>query len=307
MKYGQNGAVRLPRPIGPGATLGLVSPASAIPDSDLDAGIAALEAIGFRTKLMPNARKRHFDFAGTDAERASDLQSAFADPEVDGVLCTRGGYGCARLLPFLNLDTLAESEKPFLGFSDITTLHLAMNRRGRVTFHAPMVWTLGKPRPGWVFESFVGALAGDFSISEGAPKGIPVIAGTASGPVGGGCLTLLADSLGTSDPFCGSEQIVLIEDVGEQPHRVDAQLTHLQNAGAFEGVRGFVIGEFTGTDEKRREHDADWRSIVRERLEPLGAPMVFDYPFGHIDAMLTLPLGVEGTLDADAGILRYLP
>jgi muramoyltetrapeptide carboxypeptidase len=296
--------VQLPRPIGPGATLGIVSPASAIRHEDLEAGIAALEAIGFRTKLMPNAAGRSLGFSGTDCERAADLHLAFRDPAVDGVLCSRGGYGAARLLPYLDFDELAASGKPFLGFSDITTLHLAFNRRGRVTFHSPMVSTFAKPRPRWVVDSFVQALGGDFSPPSEAPHGKCLTSGVASGEVSGGCLTLLADSLGTREAFSGRDKILLLEDVGEKPYRVDAHLTHLLNAGALDGVRGFVIGEFTGSDALGDGEEADWRGIVRERL-PAGVPVVTDYPFGHVDAMLTLPLGLAATLDAERGTLRY--
>ncbi|AIE86144.1 S66 peptidase family protein [Fimbriimonas ginsengisoli] len=295
----------LPRPIAPGATLGLVSPASPLPDGELEAGRAAVEAMGFRTKLMPHACDRHDSYAGTDSDRAADLHRAFDDPQVDGVLCTRGGYGCARLIPYLDLDRLAASDKPFIGFSDITTLHLALNRRGRVTLHGPMIYTFAKPRAEWVSTSFIEALAGRFKTPLEAPSGVTVRPGVARGELSGGCLTLLADSLGNRDAFVGRGKLVVLEDVGEQPHRVDAQLTHLLNAGAFDGVAGFVVGEFTETDEKRRDIDLDWRTIVRERLDPLGVPMIFNYPIGHIDAMLTLPLGHPATLDANAGALSY--
>lgn len=286
-------------------TLGLVSPASSIEAETVNAGEAFLKGLGFRLKRFPNILATHRHMAGPDEARAADLQAAFDDEEVDAVLCTRGGYGCARLLRLLDLDRMARSAKPFLGFSDITTLHLSLNRRGLPTLHAPMVTTFAKERAPWVADSFVRALAGDFALPKEAPRGQTIVGGTEEGIVTGGCLTLLTDSLGTPDAFCARGKIVLLEDVGEKPHRIDAMLTHLLNAGVLDGVAGFVVGEMTDTDEKGDPEDADWRTIVRERLEPLGVPMVFEYPFGHIDAMLTLPLGRQAKLDADAGTLTY--
>ena len=290
----------------PGATLGIVSPASPVPPEILAKGLARLHELGFRTKVMPHAAGSWRHFSGTDAQRAADISLAFEDEEVDAVLCSRGGYGSARLLPLLDLNRVASTGKPFLGFSDVTSLHLALNHRGLPTLHAPMVYTLASERPKWVTDSLVNALGGDYRVPGEAPAGTSVVGGRARGIVTGGCLTLLADSLGTPEALVGKGKLVLIEDVGEQPHRVDASLTHLLNSGALDGVAGFVIGELTDTDSKSRPEDSDWRSILTERLEPLGVPIIFDYPFGHIGAMLTLPLGVEALLDADQGTLTYL-
>lgn len=276
-------------------TLGIVAPASAIDDADLDRGIEALHEMGFQTRLLPHVLERNGHLAGTDAERAADLHEAFADPAIDAVLCARGGYGVSRILRYLDLDGIAEIGKPFLGYSDVTVLHTALNRRGLVTYHAPMVVSFAQSRPDWVRESFIAALKGEDPIPPDAPGGEIVIPGSATGPVGGGCLSLLADSLGTHEAFDGADQIVLLEDIGENTHRIDALLTHLLNAGALQNAKAFVVGEMTDTP--------DWQPIVEERLAPLGKPLIVRYPFGHIDAMLTLPLGRTATLEE--GRLRY--
>ncbi|MGV3614873.1 MAG: S66 peptidase family protein [Fimbriimonas sp.] len=294
----------LPR-ILPGATLGIVSPSSPIPPEDLEKGLAVLDEMGFRTRLMPNALARNGHLAGTDAERVGDLHDAFADPGIDAVLCARGGYGVARLLPMLDLDALAETGKPFLGFSDITALHVALNRRGLPTLHSPMVGSFAKPRPEWVRRSFLAALAGENPIDPEAPAGTTLVEGKARGVVAGGCLSLLADSLGSHEAFDGAGCLVLLEDIGEKPHRVDAKFTHLLNAGAIQNAAGFIVGEMTNSDALADPEDHPWLAIVRERLAPLKKPTIVGYPFGHLDAMLTLPLGVMATLDADAGTLSY--
>lgn len=245
--------------------------------------------------------------AGSDTYRAQDLQEAFDDPEVACVFCTRGGYGCARLLPYLDLDRMAASGKMFVGFSDITTLHLALNRRGLPTVHGPMALSLSVEREGWVHESLRRVLRGDCSIPEGASRGACLKPGRAEGVVTGGCLCLICDAIGTLDPPDFEGKIVLIEDVDEPPHRVDALFTHLLNAGLLQRAAGLVIGEMTRTDEKADESigGLGWREIVEDRLSGLSIPTVLNFPFGHCKNMLSLPLGIHAELDAAAGTLRY--
>lgn len=265
-------------------------------------GIRILQDAGFKTCLMPHARDEWRYLAGTDEDRAKDLQEAFFNAEFSAIICTRGGYGCSRLLPFLDFNQIATSRKLFVGYSDITTLHLAINQAGLATLHAPMVCCFNSERPEWVAQSWIRALSGDSSRPIEARVGECIVGGRVRGPVIGGCLSLLGDSLGTPNAFKGKDCIVLIEDVHEAAYRVDARLTHLMLAGAFEDVRGIVVGEMTGTDEKS---EIPWREVVRERLEPLGVPMIFNYPFGHVPDPLSLPLGIEAELDADKGTLTY--
>lgn len=297
-----------PAPLLPGDLIEVVSPASPIDPEKVQRATALLEAEGYRVRIAPHAFDRDFYLAGSDADRAEDLGAAFRDPEVKAIICSRGGYGCARLLPHVDLDQMAASGKIFAGFSDITTLHLALNRRGLVTFHAPMMITLSVDRPDWVVKSFLASLKGNGPIPDEAPTGETVVGGTAEGPVTGGCLCLLTDSMATPDPLEMDGRIVLIEDVDENPHRVDAMLTHLLNTGRAHRAAGFVIGEMTRTDEKADPTIGakPWRDIVTDRLAPLGRPMIVNFPFGHAPAMLTLPLGIRARLDADRGSLTYL-
>ena len=297
-----------PRSLVLGDTIALVSPASPIADAKLEPIRQRLEERGYRLRIMPHAIEADGFLAGNDQNRARDLTGAFADPEIAAILCTRGGYGSARLFPYLDLDTLAGQPKLFLGFSDITTLHLALNGRGLPTVHSPMALTLTVPRADWVWESFFATLEGKDPIPESAPLGQTVVGGTAEGIVTGGCLCLLADSIGTPNPLDCEGKIVLIEDVDENPHRIDAMLTHLLNAEIIQQAAGIVIGEMTRTDDRCDEGIGarPWREIVRDRLGNLGIPLVTDLPFGHAPQMLSLPLGIRARLDADAGRLSYL-
>jgi muramoyltetrapeptide carboxypeptidase len=297
-----------PRSLVPGDTIAFVSPASPIAEAKLEPIRLRLEARGYRIRIMPHAIEADGFLAGDDRARAQDLADAFADPDIAAVLCTRGGYGSARLFPYLDLDEMASRPKLFLGFSDITTLHLALNRRGLPTVHSPMALTLTVPRADWVWESFFAALEGQNPIPEVAPAAQTIIGGTAEGIVTGGCLCLLTDSIGTPNALDCDGKIVVIEDVDENPHRIDAMLTHLLNAGLIQRAAGIVIGEMTRTDERCDEGIGarPWRTIVQDRLGSLGIPLVTDLPFGHASQMLSLPLGIRARLDADAGRLSYL-
>jgi muramoyltetrapeptide carboxypeptidase len=285
-----------------------VSPASPTTEESIAAGISLLEKEGYQVTFGKHVYARDGYLAGTDEQRAEDLRTAFDDDAVDAVVCSRGGYGCARLLTYLDLDAIAATTKMFVGFSDVTTLHLALNRRGLVTFHAPMLLSFSVERAGWVYESFTSLLKGEDSVPSGAPRADTLVGGKAEGVVTGGCLCLLTDSIATADSLDCCNKIVLIEDVDEHPHRVDAMLTHLLNAGQIQSAAGIVVGEMSGTDENADPKIGawPWRRIVEDRLAPLNVPTVVNFPIGHMKNMLSLPLGVRVQLDADAGTLRLL-
>ncbi len=298
----------LPAPLNPGDRIEIVSPASALIPEKIERATELLKSQGYEVTLAQHIFDHTEYLAGSDQDRAKDLMDAFLNPDIKAVYCSRGGYGCARLFPYLDLNAMAASAKMFLGFSDITTLHLALNRRGLATYHAPMALTLSRERESWVTESFLGTLKGENPIPENAPGGETIIGGIAEGEVTGGCLCLITDSIGTPDAIDCRGKIILIEDVDENPHRVDAMLTQLLNVGQIQDCAGIVVGEMTGTDERE---DATigkrpWREIVIDRLAPLGKPMILHYPFGHCNQMLTLPMGVPARLNADTGKLNYV-
>lgn len=297
-----------PRALRKGDLVEIVSPASPVSREKIEDGIRLLESQGYRVRLSKHALATDQGFlAGPDEARAEDIQRAFSDPEVAMVYCARGGYGCARLLGMLDFDKMAESCKMFVGFSDITSIHIALNRRGLPTVYGPMALTLSTPREPWVIDSFLGVLRGDSPIPVGATRGEAVTPGVAEGVVTGGCMCLLTDSIATAEPLVAQDKILLLEDVDEAPHRLDAMLTHLINAKIIQGSAGIVVGEMTGTDEKTdaKIGGGTWRDIFVERLGQLGIPMILNFPFGHMKTMLSLPLGIRARLDATAGTLTY--
>jgi len=301
-------AVRKPSPVRPGDRVRIVSPASPLDEATVRQGMRLLEERGYLVDLGPHALLSSGYLAGPDELRARDLQEAFLDPEIKAVFCSRGGYGTSRILPMLDLDAMAASRTLFLGYSDVTVLHLALNRRGLPSVYAPMPITLSSPKEPWVYESLLRAFAGDTRVPDEAPKAECVVPGVAEGIVVGGTLCLLTDAIATPEEMDLEGKIVMIEDVDEYNYRVDAMLTHLLNAGRIQKAAGIVVGEMTRSDSKI-EPSIDgwkWKDVVRDRLAPLGIPMVWDYPFGHNRAMLSVPMGIRARLDAEAGTLEYL-
>ncbi|MBL8087416.1 MAG: LD-carboxypeptidase [Chthonomonas sp.] len=297
-----------PRALKPGDTIAVCSPASAIDEDRLTRGCALIESHGYKTKLSKNIYDSNGYLAGDDQVRAADLMAAFEDPEVSAVMCSRGGYGCARLFPYIDLDKMAASGKMFMGFSDITTLHLALNRRGLVTFHTPMPITLSYDRAPWVHESFFNLLKGDATTPTDAKRAEVLVPGVAEGEVTGGCLCLLCDSIGTPDPLTTQGKILVIEDVDEYPHRIDAMFTHLLNTGILQSCAGIVIGEMTNTNDRYDPTmgGLPWETIIADRVKPLGIPTMTKFPFGHMKTMLSVPLGVRARMDTEAGTLTFL-
>lgn len=296
-----------PSALKPGDTISLVSPASPLTPDQTETGIRLLEEQGYKVKTYPSTYTADGFLAGDDASRAKDLTDAFHDPETQAVYCARGGYGCSRLMPYLDFDKVVATEKMFIGFSDITVLHAALNRRGLPTVHGPMALTLGYEREPWVYESFFATLRGDNPIPATAKTGVTLKDGTAEGELVGGCMILICDLIGTPEQIDMTNKIVLIEDVDEAPHRVDAMLTHLLNSQSLTKAAGIVMGEMTRTDEKpdKMIGAKPWREIVAERLSGLDIPIIIDYPCGHAPQMLTLPLGLRVAMDASRGTMNY--
>ena len=302
--------VNKPPAISPGDRIAVVSPSSSTLPEKIAPGIALLESRGYEVVLGKHAYDTEAFLAGADEDRVADLAEAWFDDSVAGIVFSRGGYGMGRLLPLLDLDRMVAKPKLVVGFSDATALHLALNQRGLATLHAPMLLSFVKERAAWVVDLWFQAMEGSAPVAlpDEAPRGDTVISGTAEGEVTGGCLCLLADSLGTPNAFSARGKIVIIEDVDEHAYRVDAMLTHLVAAGAFDGAAGIVVGEMTRTDEKADPSipTKPWKEVITERLTPLNVPMIIGFPFGHGEHMASLPLGIKARLDADRGELVYL-
>jgi len=298
-----------------GDTLGIIAPASAPPEpKNIDRSIEAVERLGFTPRLGTHARKRWGFLAGSDRDRAADLMKMFADPRVKGILCVRGGYGSARLLSRLDYALIRHNPKVFIGYSDITSLHCAfLAKAGLISFHGPMLSSdfIKSGCPRYTIQSFLRTVMNPSApgdIRQGySGNTIRVLKrGSASGRLVGGNISILCATLGTS--FCPSlrNAILFFEDVDEVPYRFDRMLTQLLNTGRLRKVAGVAIGVNRNCREPKaakREYRQTLEDVLKERLLPLGVPIVAGLPFGHIATNATLPVGLRVTLDANHGDL----
>lgn len=295
--------VRPPR-LAPGARVAVVAPSGPIVEERLQAGLDILRGWDLDPVVTPHVLDRHGELgylAGSDADRAADLQRAWCDPAVDAVLCARGGYGAQRMVDLLDWDAMrAAGPKVLVGFSDVTTLHQAFaTRLGLVTLYGPAAAGADFVKNALAQEHLRATLFAPETVRTLTSRGPALVPGRACGVTLGGCLSLLATDLGTRHARGGARDgLLLIEDVGEQPYRVDRMLTQLLRTGWLDGVRGIVLGSWAGCGP----YD-ELRTVLAERLGGLGVPVVEEFGFGHCEGALTMPFGVAAELDAGAGTL----
>lgn len=292
-----------PRALRPGAMLGVISPASTPKRELVERGLAELEAAGYRTRLGKYAfGGGPLYYAGTLAERLEDMHAAFTDDSVDGIICTRGGWGSAELLPYLDVDLIRSNPKAFIGYSDHSSLHSwFQNEANLTTFYAPMV-AADFARDGGVDQaSWRNTFEGASEWSLGAADGLRVLQpGTGEGRLLGGCISILAEGLGT--PFAPQLQgsVLFLEDIGTRPYQWDRMLLHLRYSGRLEDVRGIVFGDMTqcvGSNEQNLLEQA-----ILYGLRGFEGPVAIGLRCGHVDgANRTLPLGVSVRLDLEDG------
>ncbi|WP_282701259.1 LD-carboxypeptidase [Streptomyces sp. CC219B] len=293
-----------PHRLAPGARVAVVAPSGPVPEERLQAGLDVLRGWDLDPVVAPHVLDRHtaFDYlAGTDADRAADLQHAWCDPSVDAVICARGGYGVQRMTDLLDWDAMrAAGPKVFVGFSDITALHEAFARRlGLATLHGPMAAGIDFLKNARAQEHLKATLFAPESVRTITSGGRALVPGRARGVTLGGCLCLLAAELGT--PYArpsAAGGLLCLEDVGEETYRLDRYLTQLLRSGWLDGIRGVLLGSWQDCDSYDRV-----RTLLLDRLGGLGVPMAEEFGFGHCEGALTIPFGVAAELDAEAGTL----
>ncbi|MGY8785726.1 MAG: S66 peptidase family protein [Pseudomonadales bacterium] len=307
-----------PKRLRPGMSVGLVTPASNVPeDQELHAAMDLVRSLGFSAEPAANLFSRTQYLAGTDQQRADDLNAMFADTDIDAIFCVRGGYGSGRLLRYLDYDMIAANPKVIMGYSDITSILNAIYlRTGLVTFHGPIA---GGNFSNYTYEQYKKVLIEPAQIARiGEPPEFEtrpgvvdwknrlttIVSGVAEGHLVGGNLSLMVTLLGTPFEPQFEGAILFLEDVDEPPYSVDRMLTHLWMAGKLEQVAGIVLGKFT--DDGYDSNTFSMEEVLRDRLEPLGIPTLRGAMIGHIEDKTVVPLGVQARLDADAGALTLL-
>ncbi len=291
-----------------GDTIGIIAPAGTIEQKDvLEQGVATLTRMGFRVRYDARIFQSLRYLAGDDRSRAEELRRYFEDPGIQAIIPLRGGYGCARLIPLLDEGRLRAHCKVFMGFSDMTTLHLYFRRRfGWVTIHGPMATSAPLGSIDAQQERHLLSLWTD-------PNYLPQLSfpeletwspGAAEGKLTGGCLSLLVASLGTPYEMKTEGKILFLEDLGEEPYRLDRMLTQLQLAGKLDSVAGILLGNFHDCDPETGKYSA--AETLRDILIRLEVPILAGFPAGHGPQNWAFPLGIKVRLDADARSVEFL-
>jgi muramoyltetrapeptide carboxypeptidase len=294
--------VILPPALRPGDVVRVIAPSSPFDPEPFERGLEILSTrLGLRPRLRADVAARWRYLAGDDTRRAEEWREAVADPEARAIFCARGGYGAMRLLPGIDPAPLLARPKLLLGFSDVTALHALLNRAGLATVHGPGVTQLPRlPDEALLHleavlrRTALPAGAAPFAFGTGLAGTASIRPGRVSGPLLGGSLTLLSHLAGTPYAPRLDGAILLLEDVGEKPYRLDRYLTHLSLAGALRRVAGVAVGQLTGCDDAH----ARGAEVVREAIQALGVPAIEGLSAGHEDANFALPLGARATLVA---------
>ncbi|MFE7513191.1 LD-carboxypeptidase [Streptomyces sp. NPDC057540] len=285
----------------PGARVAVVAPSGPVPEERLAPGLGILRGWGLEPVVAPHVLDTHPALgylAGDDAARARDLTEAWCDPSVSAVLCARGGFGAQRMVDLVDWAAIrAAGPKAFVGYSDVTALHEALAvRAGFATLHGPMVAAAAFLSDPATRESLRATLfEPETVLTLGRSTGRTLVPGRARGVTLGGCVSLLAADLGTPRVRSSARGgLLLLEDVGEEPYRLDRILTQLLRSGWFDGVAGIGLGSWEECGPYEQV-----RAVLADRLGGLGVPVVEEMGFGHSPTALTLPLGLPAALDAD--------
>ena len=300
------------KPLAPGKTVGLISPSSAVSRTQLENCLSNMEQLGLNYRLGDSVRVKKGFLAGTDEQRLADLHQMFADPGIEGIICIRGGYGSQRLLRKIDYPLIQKNPKVFVGYSDITALHLAIYQQtGLVCFHGPNGDSTFSPFATSAYKQLLFdnnptyAISAEDSLLQEEYQNLAytIHPGKARGELIGGNLTLLSTLMGTEFQPDFNEKILFIEDIGEAPYRIDRMLTQLILSGEIQKVAGIALGIFNDCEVEPEDPDypdtLSLKEVLTERLGSLGVPVMYGLPFGHIADNGVLPLGIRVELDTN--------
>ncbi len=308
----------LPSKLKKGDTIGLIAPGSFITREELNESVKNLKDLGFKVKYTENILARSGYLAGTDKQRAGDVNKMFADKKVKGIMCARGGYGCSRILPMLDYDVIRENPKPLVGYSDVTALLYGIySQTGLVGFHGPVGIStfnefsvenfnnvLVNPKVPYIMESY------NDEENDELFKIFPIRSGTVEGELVGGNLSIVVSLIGTPYDVNTDGKIIFLEDVGEEPYRIDRMLTQLIQAGKLDNIAGIALGVFKNCRVKEKDPSFSksftLAEVLYDRLYNLGVPVIYGLSFGHIENKFTLPVGIKAKLDVGNQTLTLL-
>ena len=293
-----------------GDTIGIIAPASCTTYEKVLEAKKNIEDMGYQVILGECTKKQWYSYAGTDEERAEEINSFFADKNIDAIICMRGGYGSNRLIELLDFEIIKRNSKIFVGYSDITTLHIALNEKANlITFHGPMAvsnFTGNYNRD--TYENFIEILSNskyEQSIKN-ITKELKVLnEGRAKGKLVGGNLATLIATLGTEYDLDYNGKILFLEDIGEKTYKIDRFLNQLKKHGVFEKIEGLVLGDFKNCIQDS-EKDMTLLEVFQNYFKELKKPVIYNFESGHSEPMLTLPLGAICEIDTYNKELKVL-
>ncbi len=302
-------AFQLGHALKPGDCIGIIAPSTYAASEDLEGTVEVLRSHGYRVKVAPSAKAAYEHFAGTDRKRADDINKMFRDDSVKAILCVRGGYGAARTLGLLDYKMIAKHPKPLIGYSDITALHIALGKlAGLSTIHGPMgvSFTTERYESDYTRENFFANLTrttpiGSIPMPEGR-KLETVIIGRAEGVITGGNLTVLTSLVGTPYELDGTGSLLLLEEVGESPYRIDRMLNQLYQNGLLTRVNGILFGDFIGCEDDKADgvNNFTLDDVLLHYARISRKPVIKGVPSGHGKYNMFIPFGVHAVMKANA-------
>lgn len=295
-----------------GDLIGIITPASQMVAEKLDTGVNYLKDKGYRVILGNHVYDSYGYLAGKDEDRVDDLHFMFSNPEVKAIISSRGGYGTPRLLDHLDYDLIARNPKIFIGYSDLTSLQLAFwKHAGLVSFSGPMAAVeMGKkidPFSEKNLWSLVCDNHPDGFVFNNENQEIEVLnPGKSGGILLGGCLSLVSSIIGTRHQPDFDNSILILEDIGEQPYRIDRYLCQLRSAGIFNQVNGIILSQFVDCNDKKGDPTLTLDEIFSDYFDSLSIPVIKNFLYGHIPRKLTIPFGIEVEIDTYKNVVRSL-
>ncbi len=295
-----------PHSLTPNSTVGIVSPSYWIEPDITDMTVSIFKEKGYKIIQGKSVSLKDGPFSGSPQERADDINSMFANSEIDAIICTRGGYGANRVLSLLDYQLIKAHPKIFMGYSDITAFLTSITQKtGLVTFHGPMLTSFKNGMVYYNFKVMESVLSGQSNMTIIPPKFLPthiLKQGTAEGPLWGGNMTLLINRLGTKDKLNTNGCILFIEDVDEYLYSFDRMLVHMRTAGMFDKIHGLIVGELVDMKDKKIPFGKTTDEIIMDVCGDLDIPIVTNFPCGHGKYQATLPISLPVRLDAITSI-----
>ena len=290
-----------------GDTIGLIGLANSVSKDKILETKEKIEKLGYKVKLGKHIFESWYSFAGKDENRLFDLNNFFEDTEVDAILCIRGGYGSIRIVEGLNFEMIKRNPKIFIGYSDITTIHSALNERcDLITFHGPMGASNFLDIDEFTLKSFLESVTTTSPMEIVNPIPLKAITpGKAKGKVIGGNLITFMGDMGTPNELNFKDKILFIEEISEPTYKIDRALTQLLNSGKLKELKGIILGDFNNCIQSA-ECDMPLMETLKDRLEGLEIPIIYNFKSGHCKPMVTLPLGIEVEIDCDNLTIKTL-